>query len=522
MQQIKKQIKDYTLHNRTELQLSEEQNEIVDKLLQNNYFFNCSQTGYGKTITTITAAVYKYVEILNKENKKADFIIVCPTIATGAFRKALNDILGVPFSIYTAQTKRVNNNANFHVFNYSSLTQDLVKKKKTVKGQTFVEWEDNLKGRNEYLSTFINIVENSEYPVLILDEAHALQDSSSNQYIIMQQLVSVFKIIWAMTATPILNDLGGFYNMVNIIIPNYFGNIFRFRNKYLRIENKDIWTYNKRKRKSEKITVQEVVGTKNQEELRKEFDLISVIKAKQYNLEFIYREVELSEQDRVLYKTTADRLNKSKETASAILHDLQRVVSNTLDNTDTNTISNKELQTFKDAVEIINRDESVLIYFTYLDTLDRVETILKKLQKDLGIKRISRITGAVDAKTRQQISKTLDRREVVLITSAGTESIDLQMANNIIFHEIPFPVKEFIQAIGRITRVNTIHDIQRVYLPEAVGTIDTYKRKRIEKNINIIKSVVGGGNTLPIETIDLYIEDRDTMKDKYLWCRYGF
>jgi len=250
--------------------------------------------------------------------------------------------------------------------------------------------------------------------------------------------------------------------------------------------------------------------------------LISVIKAKQYNLEFIYREVELSEQDRVLYKTTADRLNKSKETASAILHDLQRVVSNTLDNTDTNTISNKELQTFKDAVEIINRDESVLIYFTYLDTLDRVETILKKLQKDLGIKRISRITGAVDAKTRQQISKTLDRREVVLITSAGTESIDLQMANNIIFHEIPFPVKEFIQAIGRITRVNTIHDIQRVYLPEAVGTIDTYKRKRIEKNINIIKSVVGGGNTLPIETIDLYIEDRDTMKDKYLWCRYGF
>ena len=57
-----KKTKDYTLKNKKGYKLTEDQNEVVEALLKNDNFFNFSQTGFGKTLTTITAAVHKMVE----------------------------------------------------------------------------------------------------------------------------------------------------------------------------------------------------------------------------------------------------------------------------------------------------------------------------------------------------------------------------------------------------------------------------------------------------------------------------
>ena len=118
-----------------------------------------------------------------------------------------------------------------------------------------------------------------------------------------------------------------------------------------------------------------------------------------------------------------------------------------------------------------------------------------------------------------RVEKLITPKSVVLITSAGTESINLQRANNMIFYEIPFSIKEFIQACGRITRINSEYDKFKVYILEAVGTIDTYKKNRLVANMPAIQRVLGSKNTLSLELAEISLQDIQDMKNEYLWWK---
>jgi superfamily II DNA or RNA helicase len=524
-------VKDYTLKNKQNIVLTQDQNEVVEALINNPRFFNCSQTGFGKTITTITAAVYHYMNNL-EEGKDFDYVIVCPTVANRAFINLFQNIFAIPYNIYTAQNFKEMKDAKFHIFNYSTLTGNLIKKKKVVNNVPLVEWVDNLQTATPYIEKLTELYKRNPNLHLILDEAHALQDFKSSQYIVMNSLAPLFKGIWALTATPVLNDIEGVFYMTELVKPQHFKNIYRFRNKYVKTQDVEFWHYNRKTRRRELVKRKQAIGTQNEDELRREFGEISIIKAKQYNLDFQYRETSMTDEDAKFYKLAADGLFKddSKEHKSkgkgdksdygARLHDLQRVVSNSHPNfTQDKDITEKEILLIKTIKEIIDRNEGTLVYFSYLDTMRRVESIVKKYQRELGIVNLSSISGSTDQKTRSKISKELDRKHVVFITSAGTESIDLEKVNNIIFYEIPFPIREFIQAAGRITRTNTKYGKQTIYILEVKNTIDTYKKLRIQSHIGIISGILGGTNTLPIEMINLDYDDRESMKKDLLWWK---
>ena len=289
--------------------------------------------------------------------------------------------------------------------------------------------------------------------------------------------------------------------MVELFKPGFFKNIFAFRNKFMIFENKTFWKKD-RFGVPKPHTKPERIGYKNLDKLQLAFSEISIIRSKQYNLDFIYREAELSEQMAKYYKYAAEglfsgtkvgkdkktkRTKKSKqEMAGARLHDLQRVVSNSHPDfkylKDENKLTEKEYLLVKTVKEVIDREEACLIYFSYLETLDRVKYIFEKLQSKFNIPRIHQVSGKISKQKRKLVEETIGPRDIVLITSAGTESINLQRANNLIFYEIPFPLREFIQACGRIARTNTKFDSLRIYILEAVGTIDTYKKMRIVAN----------------------------------------
>ena len=141
------------------------------------------------------------------------------------------------------------------------------------------------------------------------------------------------------------------------------------------------------------------------------------------------------------------------------------------------------------------------------------------MQDKLKIPTIHEVTGKISQKKRRAVEDAIQPRDIVLITSAGTESINLQKANNLIFYEIPFPLREFIQACGRITRTNSTYDKFHIYVLEAEGTIDTYKKNRIMSNSIPIKIVVGGSNILPTEILILSEADKQAQKDQLLWWK---
>ena len=74
----------YTLPNKKNFKLSPEQQDIVEFLLQRNYAMNCSQTGIGKTFSTLTAAIHK---ILERPQDDIHFILLMPLSAVTAFER---------------------------------------------------------------------------------------------------------------------------------------------------------------------------------------------------------------------------------------------------------------------------------------------------------------------------------------------------------------------------------------------------------------------------------------------------
>lgn len=504
--------KDYSLKNAKGFKLTQAQNEIVEALLRNDYFYNCAQTGIGKTLSTLTAAVHKAVE---RPEDNIHYILMLPTQAVTAFRNTLGNILQLPYNIYTATSMKRQPDARFHIFTYSSLRNGLLEldKKRNVIGV----------GENKYFDILKDLKLKYNNLWLIADEAHALQDPNSIQYKMVEAIRPLFIGMWFLTATPILNDLDGLFYMTELTHPGFFGNIWQFKHTYQVLENDFVYIYDRRARKKVKRRTVSVVDYKNLDLLEEKFNDIAIIRSISYNLEFKYLSTKLSEASEKFYQLASEGIitkEKGVKDYGARLHDLQQVVSNshpTLKLFSEDEVSEKELLLIKTIEEVLSNGEATLVYFTYRDTLERIKTLLQKLRESFGIGNVYEIHGGISVKARAKIEKSIKPNDVVLITSAGTESVNLQRANNLIFYEIPFPLREFIQACGRIARMDSKFDKFIVYILEAEGTIDTYKKNRIIANSGAIKGVMGKSNSLPTQLLHLSLEDVKASKDELLW-----
>lgn len=509
-------MQDYTVKNKKGIVLKPEQNEIVHALLQDDFYFNFAQTGFGKTLTTLMAAIHR---AHREKDKEIHFILLLPNSAVKAFTDALSKQIGIDYNIYSATKTRAKEGARFHIFNYSTLGKDLFNKKAS--------------GTNPYFEKLKELKLKHKNLFLIADEAHALQDTGTIQYKTVKAIRPWFMGMWFLTATPILNHLDGFYYMVDLVKPGFFKNIYSFKNTFQVLEKKVIWK-TVRGGQKKALNTWEVVGYKNLDLLAEKTKEVGIVRAKSYNIMFNYREAELSEFMQSYYRQAAQGLfsgtkakdgktKKSKqEHAGARLHDLQRVVSNSHKDfkmLDENKLTEKELLLIETITEIIKREESALVYFSYLESLDRIKYILERIKKKFEIPTIHEISGNVNQEKRKLVESTIKPRDVVLITSAGTESINLQKANNLIFYETPFALREFIQACGRIARTNSTFNEFNVYVLEAKGTIDTYKKNRIVANSSAIKAVLGSSNILPTELLQITLADKNAMKEEYLWWK---
>lgn len=522
-------MNDYNIRNRKGYKLDEDQNEIVDFLVNHDAAFNSAQTGFGKTFTTITAALHTYKRY--KDNgEDIHFVIICPPAAVKSFTDTLGNIFGIAYNVFTASLRLTKENAKFHIFNFSTLGQNL--------------FDTSLKPTqrtNEYFEILKKLKEQHNNLWLICDEAHALQNPNTTQYKIVECTNRLYIGRWFLTATPILNDIVGLYHMCDLLKPGHLASsVWSFKNKFIEFKDSFFFTKNKFTGKAQKKEIKEPVGYKNLDLLTKLFSEISIIKAKEYDVDFIYRSAQLSPESLKYYRQAAKGLlngkvdkvdNKGKKKtdkssqdhAGARLHDLQRVVSNShpdFQDLDKNQLTEKEVLLFKTVKEALERDEAVLIYFSYIESLERVKYIFSKLKDKLSITNIHQISGSVPLAQRKKVEDAILPRDLVLLTSAGTESVNLQKSNNIIFYEIPFSLREFIQACGRITRTNSKFNKFYVYILEAEGTIDTYKKIKLQSNMTPIKVIIGGKNTLPIEVLQLNAEDKQYLKEALLWAKH--
>lgn len=482
-------IEDYTLNPK--FPLLDEQQEGVRFLLTRSRAILAFQTGLGKTYTSLTA-----LEHVLRLKSGIKGIIVCPVKALKAFRRELYGKLGYKedeVGWATNQGFDVDEGTNkIIVFTYTSL---------------------------EKYSDIIVRLSKRNHLVALMDEAHKLVSSKTKIAELLGDLKSMFDIIWLCTATPLLNDIEGLYNIVGYLNKDLLGGSkTKFLNRYTLSKLKTIYLKGGKQQK-----VREITGYQNMDELKSRLEKICIVRQKKYNLKFGYLHKEMSEYEAALYEQVSSGIMSEEEESSfsGRMHDLQRLVDNSytndLINPSLDSPNTKETLFLESLEKIFSKDYSVVVYCDYKDTVSRLKDVLERHRDRLNLNNVFEISGDVKVKDREAVEDAITERDVIIITSAGSESINLQKANCVMFYDIPFSVGTCLQVIGRITRVDTKHAFQYVFVLYVKGTIDEYKYLLFLDNANLIKQLIGSDANMPSNLRELEKKNLEDIKTKLLW-----
>lgn len=300
------------------------------------------------------------------------------------------------------------------------------------------------------------------------------------------------------TATPISRDIVDAFCLGILAKPNLFANnsLLQFYTDFL---NYRAYKIPIKKGSSFKRTVIDILGLKNEGALKSILDSICFYYFPPKNINFVrvnyepnsvkvnYDKAVKGMLDTYNERKINDMGEKEDKTFSARMLDIQYV----LDNSD----EKKEalLQTLKTTLA-----HGVLIYASYYETVDAVKEILDKCRINY-----QEITGkSSDAQTK----KTMDwfnsspENKVVILTSAGSQSINLQATDNFIFYDLPFTAGQYCQAIGRIIRLQTKYSKFNIYTLYSEDTLDEYKYLYLSSNRETL-DYLQGNNSLYVTNI---------------------
>lgn len=471
--------------------LSDEQNEVIDFMIRRSCAVCSAQTGLGKTLCLSTAAMH----VLHKY-QDTHLIIICPQRAVKAFKKELGRLHCTYNTLVSGGAKILKSNR------VTIVTHSMIGK--------YIQEIVDLRASHRLLA--------------IVDECHALSDPDSKFYKDMVQLRRLFAVFWGATATPLKNDILGMYWMLSLVKPGCLGSEQAFKYKYLNIKRRSI--RQKIVRGGRPIyldkSIEEVIGYKNLDLLKQILDDIVIIRQLQYNLNFEYHKVRLTDDEAKYYMMAGKGIflgQDLQDNWAVRLHQLQRVVDNVHEDYITNqdTMSSKEKLLMSVVFKCLREGNPCIIYFDYVDALNRIKYILTQTQKVTGLTQILEVSGEINMKERERVEDSINATTVVLVTRAGSESINLQKANTVIFYDIPFAIQSFLQMVGRVTRMDSKFGAQNVHFIEAEGTSDTYRRLLIQVNGGLIMGLFGKVNTLPL---DVNIKDKkllSNLKKLLLW-----
>lgn len=493
------------------------QEKAIERLRKVSQHIVALSPGSGKTILLLAFIE----EILKDTNDKCIFMI--PKSARAAFIKEMKTRLGEPFYLICAETNKNYSYAEMAKHRYVFIENTLV---------------------NRYVEDLVSLA-NTNTCHLVIDEAHSLQNPGSVFTKAAWEVRCYCKRIYAMTATPLLNDIEGLFNVLHFVYPAMFTSWYKFRARYC-ITKENVIHMKSRTGAHIQRKVIEIIGYQNMQELNEILDKLIIKGCIHYNVNFEFLDCDLDEQSEKPYRLAASGLfdilyhpekvkakskTKKKSEDNAIeekdfgsrVHDLARIVDgcDTGDN-DPDFISNK-MKLLLDQVKIImDRNESMLVYFEYKDSLEMAEKILLDHQSELGFNKIYRLTGAEKESDRVKIESNLGLKEIVMCSQAASQSRNLQRANNICIWNCPWSVGKLIQVAGRVCRTDSTYDHQNITVLSVKDTIDDYKVTLLKDHLSLIQKLLGNeamGAVEDCEYLDIDRSDMKALKNNLLWRR---
>lgn len=339
---------------------------------------------------------------------------------------------------------------------------------------------------------------------LVMDEIHKLKNHKSQFHTKCAILSRMSQRVVGMTATPVKNRLMEFFAIFRIIFPSLFPMVSHFQNDYCVMKIQEIPG-------GRKVPI--VVGYKNLDSFvakiepyylsRKKYDVAKELP----ELISVECECELLELQEELYDMAeTGLLNKGDDpdsTSSDILSSMtmcQQAANSPRLIADEGGVPFEGPSSKADRLMELLEEEAdgqkVIVFSRFKKMINLVDSMLEERK----IKFV-RITGdEADPKLREkakvQFQNMKSGVDVILLTTAGAESINLQSAQHFVFLDLPWSWGDYVQLVGRMQRIGSSHNtiVAHHFLSrkrDGKKTIDHYVLKALRSKKRLADKVAG-------------------------------
>ena len=421
------------------------QKEAIEKLVGSKRFILADDMGLGKTTSTIIAAL---------ETNAKKILIVCPASLKINWQREIENYSDR--SVFICEGKKYSIESDFVIVNY-----------------------DILKNFHDTKNKELSLLDQSNFDLVILDEAHMISNVQAQRTKIINSFVKKIQRVWLLTGTPMTSRPMNYYNLLNIIespvAQNWMAYAIRYCQGYQFMAGKrKVWN---------------VTGASNLEELRDRTSKQVLRRLKENVLDLpdkiitpVYLRLKSPQYEDLMGEYYNWYENKSEESQSLTvqfskLMKVRKVIAN-----------EKIKQTIDFAENIIEQGKKVIIFTNFTDTL---QTIYQHFGKQAVY-----LDGSCSNAMRQQAVDSFQNEEKIKVfvgnLKAAGVGLTLTAAEVVIMNDLSFVPADHSQGEDRAYRYGQKNSVL-VYYPVFENTIEKVIYNILQKKKNVIDQVMGDG-----------------------------
>ncbi|KAF4325440.1 hypothetical protein G195_000996 [Phytophthora kernoviae 00238/432] len=341
---------------------------------------------------------------------------------------------------------------------------------------------------------------NTDYDMIIIDEAHKLKNKKTTNYQFMLKLRKKYCLL--LTATPVQNDMSELFNLINLLKPGQLGRQGDFAANFvvdkripknqdqLKDELSKVMIRNRRGEGPVQFTKRNVSNVNLQLSAEEQalYDGVTSFVKDQYqeaggnlssmlSLVTLQREV-CSSRDAVF--VTLVNLSKKLPLDSPLRDKIWELVAH-IKAIKENTKAEKTMELVRDM------NEKVIIFTEYRAT----QEYLLNYFRNNGLTAVPYRGGMNRGKKDWMMDLFRGRVQAMIATEAGGEGINLQFCHHMINFDLPWNPMRVEQRIGRVHRLGQQNDVN-IYNLSTTGTIEEHILNLLHEKINMFEMVIGG------------------------------
>lgn len=363
---------------------------------------------------------------------------------------------------------------------------------------------------------YLDLIKDSGFDMLILDEAHKLRNlhGTDTSPQVAQRFKDalkdrLFKYVLMLTATPIQNRLWDLYSLVDLLTvarghENPFGTPGMFARRFI----------------GDKASEARVLNPETQEEFRSiVYGYMSRIRRDDANLHFPQREVQLhmvqptNGELELLHVVGKSIQGLDRLTQIGILKTLvsspEALVKQLNGMAERKTVPKSlaaEVKTIAEKISITAKLEGLgalidklrseqpkdwraVVFTTRLETQTTIQDFLRKRGISSGL--INGSSGSTNQDLLAGFKAEKPKINVIISTEAGSEGVNLQVANVLVNYDLPWNPMIVEQRIGRIQRLGSKYEKVCIFNIVLKGTFEEYVVGRLMEKLQMASHAIG-------------------------------